>query len=134
MRRMCILIPKTCAGFVQCDGTDSAGKLISLEVNKEQCNLSLIGVYAPFVSCVSEQVSFFQELRRIALDRSIDMGIILCGDFNTHLCELRNNYLPNRANNFFRSLLDECNLVDVWRYLNPETRRYSWRRTNPLQP
>ena len=42
-------------------------------------------------------------------------------------------FRDTQANTILRDIMMEFDLIDVWRERNPELRRYTWRRVQPLQ-
>ena len=43
------------------------------------------------------------------------------------------NYKPkNKSISFMESFLDEFDLIDVWRVMNPNTQKFTWRTYSPL--
>ena len=65
-------------------------------------------------------------------------NVIICGDWNLILDFEKDcyNYLHinnPRARNMVLSLMEEENFVDVWRLMNENTKKYTWRRLNPTK-
>ena len=61
--------------------------------------------------------------------------MIICGDMNIKLGvnDSFTSFQQTRAGKALQELLQEFELVDVWRELFPNIKRYTWRRTRPLQ-
>jgi exonuclease III len=58
-------------------------------------------------------------------------NLILAGDLNTYLTELDKHGNIDKQTEFAISLnniMQQTDMVDVWRLLNPEQRRYTWRK------
>ena len=63
---------------------------------------------------------------------------MICGDWNLvqdHEKDTYNyaNVNNPKARNAVINLKSDLNLIDLWRSLNPESRKYTWRRQNPFQ-
>ena len=63
---------------------------------------------------------------------------MICGDFNLVLnpeLDYHNyKHINNKnARNHIREIIEERQLIDPFRKLNPETRLYTWRKVNPIQ-
>ena len=66
-----------------------------------------------------------------------DSSLIIGGDFNTYLNPLldrdnTNNEALSKYGKELLSIMDQHDLIDIWRTLNPTTKRYTWRQKNPL--
>lgn len=72
------------------------------------------------------------------LDTGIDPSIptILAGDFNTVFDRSMDRRGSNPADSSresspaLRNLFDSCCVIDIWRYLHPQTTSYTWTRSN----
>ena len=86
-------------------------------------------VYAP---CSNKDTKdFFDKLKGILNDDESELKI-LCGDFNTVLCNGSDIISGNVHNaslvEAFNELLNECELSDVWRVFNRDKKEYTWSR------
>ena len=98
-----------------------------LEVIIEGNRLTLINIYGPN----RDNREFYEEVTNNVKDS--ENPIIIAGDFNMVLdpdidCKDYININNHRARDQVLSLMIECNLIDSWRELNLEARRYTWRR------
>ena len=115
--------------------SDSAGRIICIETGPESHKILVVGVYAPSVDDQTIKCEFIDELRHILCGYNY-VKIVLAGDFNLKLSSLDSDnpsYRGSRASTKLRDLLDEFSLEDAWREQHPKERKYSWKRTNPLQ-
>ena len=114
---------------------DTTGRAIALTLTMDDKTYNIVNIYAPTKDKLSEQVDFLR-----ALDLNLQLAetpFILAGDFNTYLdpildkqggkAEGRSKYADQLI-----TLLNEYNIVDVWRILNPSCKRYTWRQNHPL--
>ena len=91
----------------------------------------LVSLYGPN----RDDPSFFEELE----ERIVEIGcenVIVGGDWNLVLDFNLDYYNYKHFNNVkgqeqVGSMMDSLDLIDIWRELNPEVRRYTWRRSNP---
>ena len=62
----------------------------------------------------------------------LDREIIIGGDFNTYLNDKLDKKGKVHNKNYeytadIHNLMENCNLIDIWRVLNPDTKRFTWR-------
>ena len=117
---------------------DLKGRYIMLDANLQGENIILLNVYAPNLE--QEQISFYNELTHLLeLHKHDNYKCIIGGDMNV----IRNPSLDRKGGNFKPSnhyvtvietidnLLHANDLCDIWRIVNPDTRRYTWRQKKP---
>ena len=82
----------------------------------------------------TKKCRFLEYLKGVMADMPTHR-MIMCGDMNIKLGANDSNasFQNTRASKALNKLLQEFALVDVWRELFPTTKRYTWRRTRPLQ-
>ena len=110
------------------------GRKIILNINYEQKKYCLINVYAPTQDMLDDQLSFFKELR-MDIDENLDRKLIIGGDFNICLKSIDNSNQAiqnSKVRLEISQMLEMYDLLDIWRTHHPETKRYTWRRSNPL--
>ena len=64
--------------------------------------------------------------------------LIWCGDFNMALNPTLHSFNYVSINNpksrsFVNNFIEENNFVDLFRYYNPDKKRYTWHKKNPLK-
>ena len=94
-------------------------------------SITLTNIYAPN----EDDPAFFKNLLDHLQDFEGD-EIIIGGDFNLVLDVEKDKKggLSKTHHNAQKTILEICDnldLVDAWRILNPEERRYTWRQTQP---
>ena len=143
-RGVAILNPHNNTLDVEKIQNDEAGRLLSLKIETNTSPIFLFNVYVP--NQVSGnvqplQTAFLDKIKTLLNDYS-ENSIIIGGDLNTaldpNLDKYRNNeeQTANEKTIFAKQLLSLCekiDLVDSWRTLNPNLRRFTWRQTNPLR-
>ena len=106
--------------------------IIDLTISKE-ISLRLINIYAPN----TDKPAFFEHVENLLLNHNNDYTII-CGDFNMTLDPDMDslNYISlnnPRSRQFVLNMKTNHSLIDAFRHLNPNLKRYSWRRKNPTK-
>ena len=130
-RGVAILIPKGIHTHVKEIQTDKEGRILLLNITIDNTDLVLCNVYAPTKDKSQEQMDFLRHLEKYLIDY-IDSNIILGGDFNTYLDHKLDkkdgtvNY-KSTYSKLLRETMESYNLIDIWRTMNPSTKRYTWR-------
>ena len=106
-----------------------------LDVSIESKRITLVNIYGPnkdspiFFKTVVENAQFFE-----------NNHYIFCGDFNFVInpnidCRFyKDNNINNpNARNTMLEAMDDLDIIDVYRELHPDRRRYTWRRKNPTK-
>ena len=81
--------------------------------------------------------TFFHNIKAIANNVESNF-IMICDDFNLVMdpaldsCNYRNINNP-RTRMELNAMVDELDLTDAYPYTHPSTKRYTWRRKNPLK-
>ena len=93
----------------------------------------LIILYGPN----NDNSHFFNQIQNLISDENADY-VILCGDFNFVLDPNMDTFNYKHVNNpnakkKVLSMINDLNLCDIYRSLHPTTRRYTWRRKNPVK-
>ena len=99
--------------------------LVSLKVN--DITMLLVNVYGPNM----DEPQFFDEIIE-KIKQYDEANVMFMGDFNLALNSLLDradggNYSP-KATEKLHIIMDELGLLDAWRVLNPEGKRFSWHR------
>lgn len=107
------------------------GRFIIIEITVEDITFVLVNVYAPN----EDSPTFFTELFQ-TVDTFDNPHKLYAGDFNV----VRDPYIDRVGTSQYtspnsRGVIDnyvkQLDLIDYWRYLNPEIKRYTWMRKNP---
>ena len=130
-RGVCILFSNNVEYKVHLSKTDQDGNMLILDIEIEGQKFSLVNIYGPN----DDSPEFYQNMYDV-LEEIGNENIIICGDFN--LVQNQNldtyNYVNinnPRAKNKVSDLKEELNLVDPYRELYHDLKRYTWRKTNP---
>ena len=114
---------------------DPAGSYIILDMDISDERYTLVNVYGPSDGDRSE---FFTDL--FTLINTIDnLNIIVGGDWNVILNPKLDSRNYNCGENRPRSrkqiinIMNEHDMVDIWREIFPHKKRYTWRRFNSIQ-
>ncbi len=130
------ILPSTLNCNVYKQLSDSDGRILILCIDIDGTKICVVNVYAPSSNNDQEKIEFVQTLKTMMLEIE-DEPIICGGDFNVYMNPKLDKYQGHGdetgyANNI-KSLCTDFNLIDLWRTLNPETKRYTWRQNNPLR-
>ena len=112
---------------------DNQGNAIILDLKIQDIILRLITIYGPN----SDDVTFYNNINQQLLSNE-EAHILWCGDFNMCLNPAldSHNYVninnPN-ARSHVLDIMSEHNLIDLYRYFHPDTKRFTWRRYKPLK-
>ena len=112
---------------------DKNGNYLNLVLKINSLIINLITLYGPN----NDSPSFFREIKTL-LDKTSSDYIILCGDFNVALNQESDTYNYKNINNplskqVIMDIITEYDLSDMYRILNPTTKRFTWRRKNPIK-
>ena len=110
---------------------DPGGRFIICDIKMEQMSLTLENIYAPNKDDSLFFQSFFEKLGTFKCDE-----IIIGGDFNLVLDTSKDkmgglNKMHQNSVQVIHEYQNALDLVDVWRTLNKDDRRHTWRRRNP---
>lgn len=105
---------------------DPRGCILSLNIQVDGDNVSLVNVYAPN----NNNPGFISELAHV-IDLCAEGNIVLGGDFNI-IQDFNKDKLGGRHHTNFlakkelMALLNNFDLVDIWRKQNPAVKCYTW--------
>ena len=113
--------------------SDNNGNLLAIEMEVENKKITLITIYGPnkdspeFYNILQDTIEYFD-----------NDYYIICGDFNLILNPDLDCYRYLHINNpksreRLLEIIENNHLIDAYRELHPDIRRYTWRKTNPLK-
>ena len=95
--------------------------------------MRLINIYGPN----RDQPNFYSQLRP-SIENHQQNYTIICGDLNLVMDPILDtyNYIhvnnPNARNTFIQ-IMNDNTLLDAFRHFNPQKKRYTWKRRNPIK-
>ena len=112
---------------------DLDGNYLYIKLKLDTMSLNLITIYGPN----SDNPNFFKNMQDILEQNSADYSIV-CGDFNMvlnpELDTYNYLYINNpKARTAVQNMIDSEDLIDIFRQNYPQTRRYTWRKRNPIK-
>ena len=112
---------------------DTQGNFIILNVKTIEREFTLINIYGPN----RDNPDFYLKIKKKITDLNL-LNIIWGGDWNLVLNPNLDYYNYRNINNKkaqekVLEIMEDINIIDIWREINPELLRYTWRRTRPLQ-
>ena len=110
---------------------DPNGRFIICDITAEKKCMTIATLYAPNDDDPNFFLNFFDHLNDFQCDE-----VIIGGDFNLVLTldMDKKGGLAKTHTESVKTLKNFCaqfDLLDAWRVLNPDTRRYTWRRKRP---
>ena len=110
---------------------DLNGRFIIVDIKIENQLYTIANIYGPN----NDDSQFFKQFGENLLDLNGD-NIILAGDFNLVLEVEKdkqggNSSTHNNALQELNNIIQNLDLGDIWRDLNPEIKRFTWRRRKP---
>lgn len=130
-RGVCILFPSRNSAFViEKTWADNDGRIAMVRIKCENESYTLINIYAPTKNHPQSQLDLLAALKHI-LSENEDSSFIIGGDLNTYLNPIldRDCTKAESLTKYAKEILNimETNeLIDIWRVLNPVTKRYTW--------
>jgi len=107
---------------------DREGRLAIAELGDDRESLTLINIYAP--NDDKGQEYFYDNLHKILLTKVKSSQLIIGGDFNVYLdhkLDKKGGIARNRlALHKLTNMMLDMSLVDVWRKLNPNKKKFTW--------
>ena len=132
-RGVATLFPNNCNLDIQVNTVrfDQNGRILLIECVIEGTELILANVYAPTKDHIQLQLSFISELEDF-LQSYLGKNVLLGGDFNTCLNEKIDKKggitnIQTTYNKRIRGLMENMNLVDIWRTRNPNELKFTRR-------
>ena len=113
---------------------DPNGNFLILRVKVFDKNITIVNVYGPN----DDNPTFYDDLQNLIVHEGNLENIIVAGDFNLVLdfeLDCYNYVRQNNVNasNKVKEVVDNLDLIDIWRNKNPDCKRFSWRRSTPIQ-
>ena len=112
---------------------DEEGNMLQLLIDCGTFKLNLINIYAPN----KDDPNFFIKLKQLSQNDKANY-VMICGDYNLTLDPTVDCYNYVKVNNpQSRSkvieMMNDLDLTDSFRNLNPTLKRFSWRKKNPIK-
>ena len=126
-----ILFNNTFSFKIRKSFSDPNGRFIICDIETQQKCITLATLYAPNV----DDPSFLEIVFEHLLDFECD-EIIIGGDFNLVLnIDMDKKGGLARTNSKSQEIVNDLaaqlDLIDAWRIINPDSRKYTWRRRRP---
>jgi len=130
-RGVAILIPKDPSIKVESVVRDEDGRFVMIDIDYDGLALKVANVYAPTKDKPTQQKVFYEKIGE-RLEEFFDEQIVLGGDFNQCLnpeVDKRGGRVEPESDVRLKleTLLEQMDLVDIWRIRYPNMRRYTWR-------
>ena len=112
---------------------DNGGNFLMVHISTMKMDVLLVNIYWPNRDDPKLYTNLNENIAKLKIP-----NLILAGDWNLVLdptidyCNYKRTNNVKAQEKMEEIIADHC-LVDIWRKLNPQLRRYIWRRTNPFQ-
>ena len=112
---------------------DDEGRYLIMVIEICETWVVLINCYAPTIDKPVEQMEWLNKIQLLIEEHS-DLPVIMGGDLNDCLIPKLDKYnaKPNVIDTQYvkaiKTLQAEYDLLDIWRILNPDVRKYTWRQ------
>jgi exonuclease III len=112
---------------------DDEGRYLILVIEICETWVVLINCYAPTVDKPVEQMEWLDKIQLLIEEHS-DLPVIMGGDLNDCLIPKLDKYnakpdvIDTQYVKAIKVLQAEYDLLDIWRTLNPDVRKYTWRQ------
>ena len=132
-RGVAILISNSLEYKITHTEMDAVGNMLLLDITVCNIKIRLLNIYGPN----TDDPNFFVEMEKY-LSKHDQSYIIWCGDFNLTLNPKLDSYNYVTINNprsriILLDIINRLNLADAYRYFHPISKRFTWRRRNPLK-
>ena len=132
-RGVAILISNSLEYKITHTEMDAVGNMLLLDITVCNIKIRLLNIYGPN----TDDPNFFVEMEKY-LSKHDQSYIIWCGDFNLTLNPKLDSYNYVTINNprsrtILLDIIHRLNLADAYRYFHPISKRFTWRRRNPLK-
>ena len=112
---------------------DENGNYVILDISFEENRMTLVTLYGPN----EDKPTFYEHIFKL-IDQLGNDSLLVCGDFNLVLDPSKDYKNYKHVNNkkaraTLLNIINENQLHDPFRQQFPLLRRYTWRRTRPLQ-
>lgn len=135
-RGICILLQRDTNLSIDRIIRDDDGRSLILQLSREDEHLSLVNLYAPVTSEPNNQLAFLNNIQRILSGLEIQ-NLIIGGDLNVQMdsahtmtTPTHHTTMPTRDDylSHIHALLEEYDLVDVWKRKNPNSNQGTFHR------
>ena len=133
-RGVAIFIKRGNTANIKDEFKDNFGNILAILIEYEGKNILLEGIYGPNY----DSPAFYSDIAFKKLEDWEPDHSIFVGDFNVTLEQDKDNKNYNHDNNpqarkALKEKMEELNLIDIFREMNPDSRKYSWRKPNELK-
>ena len=112
---------------------DANGNCLVVNLTTMEKDITLVNIYGPN----KDDPNFYEDIMDDIKESGFS-NFVIAGDWNLVLNPALDYYNYKHVNNpkaqeKVFEMMTELELTDVWREINPELLRYTWRRNNPVQ-
>jgi exonuclease III len=132
-RGTAIILPNSDDIKINSSECDPNGRYVALNITIKDNDFFIINGYAPTSNNSALQIEWLTKIQNI-IEQVSDMNLIIGGDLNDYFIPALDKYNPikdlaeTEYIKMWKVICDDLNLMDIWRTLNPSTKRYTWRQ------
>ena len=127
-----ILIPPGFDYVLKNTYKDDEGRILIIQIALQDVEYTIVNVYAPTRANRIPQIDFISKLKEMMVQFENET-LLIGGDFNLYMSkdlDKLDSMAHSNDNPLYRKeiieMLDTYDMVDIWRVLNPDSRRYTW--------
>ena len=127
-----ILTPQGLDIHVQKIDEDTNGRMLIVKIVLNTIEYIIVNIYAPVRKQETQQIEFIHEVKE-KITPFINETLLMGGDYNFYMSRdldkldaMSNTHDNELYRQEILQILDTHGMVDVFRVLNPQTRRYTW--------
>jgi exonuclease III len=136
-RGVAIILPSDVEYTIHDEIRDPNGRFLAINISIGGNTVWIINGYAPTANNPTGQMEWLTKIQTI-LNPLGDANIIIGGDLNDYFNPKLDKYKPKdnlQETDYIKAWKATCedqSLCEIWRTLNPDTKRYTWRRGGSL--
>jgi len=131
-RGVCTIIPNNIEHTLEEKISDSDGRILIIKIKIKNKSFVICNVYAPIQNEKENQLKFIKQFKDL-ITTFQHQNIIIGGDLNFYMNPKldKSDKITNKSDNTIyrneiKSLMETMTLVDPWRIINPDLKRYTW--------
>ena len=114
--------------------SDINGRYIFLNITIDDTKFLVLNLYGPNKD--KEQILFYNSIISKLMEDYSNSNIVIGGDFNiylNHILDKKGGTAQNRkAKEQVDKLMETMGLCDIWRYMHPDKRTFTWHQNDPF--
>jgi exonuclease III len=132
-RGVAIILPDSEDYVINSEECDPNGRFIAMNITIKNDIFCIINCYAPTSNFPVQQLEWLKKIQTI-LEQANGKNIVIGGDLNDYFIpnldkyNVKKNTLETEYIKAWKATCTDMDIVDIWRTLNPDCKRYTWRQ------